>query len=93
MIFENHFAAFISASTFNAIKNLPSLSGYPASAFAMMLHSTGSVPDELTEWTAKQMRKLAGGNYATEVAEVGEWWHSFPKTLDVWVSKYASRDS
>ncbi|KAF1953874.1 hypothetical protein CC80DRAFT_494129 [Byssothecium circinans] len=90
VIFENHFAAFISAVNFNALKSFPSRSNYPISAFAMMLHSMGSIPDELTEWTARQMKKLVEWNYATEVATVGEWWHSFPQTLDVWVTKYAN---
>jgi hypothetical protein len=90
VIFENHFASFIAAAKFNAIKNFPSLSGYPTSAFSMMLHSMGSIPDELTEWTATQMRSMAGWNYATDVSVVGEWWHSFPQTLDLWITGYGN---
>lgn len=90
VVFEDHFANFISSAKFNAMKNFPTLSGYPTTALAIMLHSMGSIPDELVEWTASQMKKLAGWNYATEVNTVGEWWHSFPQTLDVWLTKYVN---
>ncbi|KAF2645453.1 hypothetical protein P280DRAFT_388554 [Massarina eburnea CBS 473.64] len=89
VIFEDSFANFISAATFNAIKNFPSLANFSTQAFAVMVHSVGSVPDELTEWTARQMKELAGWNYVTDVSAVGEWWHSFPLILDVWVTEYA----
>lgn len=54
-----------------------------------MLHSFGSVPDELVEWTVTQMKHMAEWNFATNVDVAGEYWHSFPSILDVFVTRYA----
>lgn len=89
VIFEDTFAHFIDATKFNALKNFSTLSNSPTSAFSIMLHSFGNVPNELVEWTVTQMKHMAEWNFATDVAVAGEYWHSFPSILDVFITRYA----
>ena len=89
VIFEDTFASFISAPKFAALKAFHTLTNSSTSAFSIMLHSLGDVPEELVTWAVEQIRGMAGWGYVTEVVESGEWWHRFPAILDVWVTRYA----
>ncbi|KAF1971520.1 hypothetical protein BU23DRAFT_536734 [Bimuria novae-zelandiae CBS 107.79] len=89
VIFEDTFAHFIDAATFNALKDFHVLTNSSTSAFSIMLHSFGNVPDELVTWTVTQMKHMAEWTFATNVAEVGEYWHSFPTIFDLFITRYA----
>ena len=90
VIFENTFAAFIAAPTFNALKNFSSVSKLPKSAFSIMLHSLGDIPNELVAWTAVEMKEMAAWNFATSTSAAGEYWHSFAAMLDAFITSYAA---
>jgi hypothetical protein len=90
VIFENTFAAFISAPTFNSLKNFSTATNLPKSAFSIMLHSLGNIPDDLVEWTAEEMKEMAAWNFATSTSVAGEYWHSFSSMLDTFITKYAA---
>lgn len=90
VIFENTFAAFISAPTFNALKSFSAATTLPKSAFSIMLHSLGNIPNELVEWTATEMKTMATWNFATSTSAAGEYWHSFSAMLDTFITSYAA---
>ncbi|KAK7180580.1 hypothetical protein DPSP01_006415 [Paraphaeosphaeria sporulosa] len=89
VIFEDTFANFIEATKFNALKNFHTATNLPTSAFSIMLHSIGSIPDELVTWTVMQMKHMAEWNFATNVATAGEYWHSFPTIFELFIKRYA----
>jgi hypothetical protein len=89
VIFEDTFANFIDATKFNALKNFHTVTNLPTSAFSIMIHSIGSIPDELVTWTVTQMKQMAEWNFVTNVATAGEYWHSFPAIFDLFIKRYA----
>lgn len=90
VIFEDTFAQFIDATRFNALKNFHNITSLPTSAFSVMLHSVGNIPEELVTWTIAEMKHMAEWNFATNVATAGEYWHSFPAIFDLFINRYAS---
>lgn len=91
VIFENSFSAFISAPTFNTLKNFTNAANTSKSALSIMLHSLGNIPDELIQWTAAEMKVMAEWNFATSTNVVGEYWHSFSTMLDTFITTYAAK--
>lgn len=92
VIFEDTFTNFIDANKFNALKNFHSATNSTKSAFSIMLHSIGNIPDELLEWTAKEMKEMAEWNFATSVADAGAYWHSFSPIFSSYIIKYEEED-
>ena len=88
VIFEDTFANFIDATKFNALKQFHSVTNLPTSAFSIMVHSIGNIPDELVTWTVTQMEHMAEWNFATNVATAGEYWHSFSAIFDLFIRHY-----
>ncbi|KAF2710541.1 hypothetical protein K504DRAFT_405813 [Pleomassaria siparia CBS 279.74] len=91
VIFEDTYANFIDVTTFNALKTLYTNANTTTSAFALMLHTVPNIPDELIDWTVKQMKEIAGWSYMSSVSVPGEYWHSFSTIFTLFVTKYAAR--
>lgn len=89
VILEDTFAHFIDGTRFNLLKNFSKVTGLPKSAFSIMLHSLGNIPNELVQWTAEELKEIAGWNFATSTSEAGEYWHSFSSILDTFITRYA----
>ncbi|KAF2474811.1 uncharacterized protein BDR25DRAFT_384201 [Lindgomyces ingoldianus] len=77
VVYEETYMNFLDAPNFNALKALSNNTHFPKSKMAVMLHTVPNIPDDLLDWTAKQLKDMVGWSFMTSVQTKGEWWHSF----------------
>ncbi|ORY12135.1 Spherulation-specific family 4 [Clohesyomyces aquaticus] len=77
VVFEDTYMNFLDAPKFNALKTLSADTRFPKSKLAVMLHTVPNIPDDLLDWTTKQIKEMADWSFLSSVQTKNEWWHSF----------------
>ncbi|KAH7132146.1 Spherulation-specific family 4 [Dendryphion nanum] len=89
VVFEETFAKYIDATTFNNIKNLPANSNLTKDHFAVMIHTVPNIPDELVEWVARQLKNTVGWSFLSSVG-AADAWHSFSTLFGPYINKFGA---
>ncbi|KAF2109137.1 Spherulation-specific family 4 [Lophiotrema nucula] len=89
VVFEETYLHWLDKTNFEALKNLAKSTGVPQTTFAIMLHDVPNIPDDLLDWTTKQLKEMAGWGFLSSVGVAGEYWHSFSSLFDPFIRTYA----
>lgn len=89
VVFEDTFASFIDGTKFSQLKTFHTNANTTKNAFALLLHTVPTIPNELLDWTVTQMKSIAGHSFLSSVIVPGEYWHSFSSLFTPFITRYA----